>query len=98
MVDGDPARSAPMDGSTSARTRALGLMPPPSSGAALRSLREGCANWIPPCRRITLGSCDTQHQQARVTTLVAGLPVDHRFQLWFEATGGPQIAPGVGGD
>ena len=23
---------------------------------------------------------------------------DHRFQIWFEATGGPQIAPGPGGD
>jgi len=49
-------------------------------------------------RGINLGSCDAQHQQARVTTLVGGLPVDHRFQIWFEATGGPQIAPGVGGD
>ena len=49
-------------------------------------------------RGINLGSCDAQHQQARVTTLVAGAPADHRFQIWFEATGGPQIAPGVGGD
>lgn len=49
-------------------------------------------------RGITLGSCDAQHQQARVTTLVAGVATDHRFQIWFEATGGPQIAPGVGGD
>jgi hypothetical protein len=49
-------------------------------------------------RGINLGSCDAQHQQARVTTLVNGLPADHRFQIWFEATGGPQIAPGPGGD
>ena len=49
-------------------------------------------------RGITLGSCDAQHQQARVTTLVAGAPADHRFQIWFEATGGPQTAPGVGGE
>jgi hypothetical protein len=49
-------------------------------------------------RGINLGSCDAQHQQARVTTLVAGKPADHRFQIWFEATGGAQIAPGVGGD
>jgi hypothetical protein len=38
-------------------------------------------------RGITLGNCDTQHQQARVTTLnSAGAPTDHRFQIWFEAT------------
>ena len=49
-------------------------------------------------RGINLGSCDAQHQQARVTTLVGTTPTDHRFQIWFEATGGPQIAPGVGGD
>ena len=30
--------------------------------------------------------------------VVVGAPADHRFQIWFEATGGPQIAPGVGGD
>jgi hypothetical protein len=53
-------------------------------------------------RGITLGTCDANHQQARVTTIVdAGATVtntDHRFQIWFEATGGPQIAPGPGGD
>jgi hypothetical protein len=49
-------------------------------------------------RGITLGNCDAQHQQARVTTLVAGAPTDHRFQIWFEQTGGPQIAPGPGGE
>ena len=49
-------------------------------------------------RGIHLGSCDAQHQQARVTTLVTAKPTDHRFQIWFEATGGAQIAPGVGGD
>jgi hypothetical protein len=46
----------------------------------------------------TLGNCDAQHQQARVTALVAGAAADHRFQIWFESTGGPQIAAGVGGD
>lgn len=49
-------------------------------------------------RGITLGECDAGHQQARVTTLVAGAPKDHRFQIWFEATGAAQIAPGPGGD
>jgi hypothetical protein len=49
-------------------------------------------------RGITLGECDTAHQQARVTTLVKGAPADHRFQIWFEATGAAQIAPGPGGD
>jgi hypothetical protein len=49
-------------------------------------------------RGVTLGSCDAQHQQARVTTLVAAAPEDHRFQIWFEATGAAQIAPGPGGD
>jgi hypothetical protein len=49
-------------------------------------------------RGVTLGSCDVAHQQARVTTLVAGTPKDHRFQIWFEATGAAQIAPGPGGD
>jgi hypothetical protein len=49
-------------------------------------------------RGVTLGSCDAAHQQARVTTLVAGTPKDHRFQIWFEATGAAQIAPGPGGD
>ncbi|HLK42116.1 MAG TPA: hypothetical protein VKV34_02155 [Thermoleophilia bacterium] len=49
-------------------------------------------------RGITLGTCDAGHQQARVTTLVGGAPKDHRFQIWFEATGGAQIAPGPGGD
>jgi hypothetical protein len=49
-------------------------------------------------RGITLGSCDAQHQQARVTTIVGAAAADHRFQIWFEATGGPQIAPGPGGD
>ena len=49
-------------------------------------------------RGITLGSCDAQHQQARVTTFVGVAVADHRFQIWFEATGGPQIAPGPGGD
>jgi hypothetical protein len=51
-------------------------------------------------RGIHLGSCDANHQQARVTTLVtpAATPTDHRFQIWFEATGGAQIAPGAGGD
>ena len=45
-------------------------------------------------RGITLGTCDANHQQARVTTIVdAGTAVtrtDHRFQIWFEATGGPR--------
>jgi hypothetical protein len=49
-------------------------------------------------RGINLGSCDAQHQQARVTTFVGVAVADHRFQIWFEATGGPQIAPGPGGD
>jgi hypothetical protein len=49
-------------------------------------------------RGVTLGSCDAAHQQARVTTLVAGTPKDHRFQIWFEATGAAQIAAGPGGD
>jgi hypothetical protein len=49
-------------------------------------------------RGIHLGSCDAQHQQARVTTLVKEVAADHRFQIWFEATGGAQIAPGAGGD
>lgn len=51
-------------------------------------------------RGISLGSCDAQHQQARVTTIdeATGNPTDHRFQIWFEATGGSQIAPGPGGD
>ena len=49
-------------------------------------------------RGVTLGECDAAHQQARVTTLVAGTPKDHRFQIWFEATGAAQIAPGAGGD
>lgn len=53
-------------------------------------------------RGITLGTCDANHQQARVTTIVDAGPTvtrtDHRFQIWFEATGGPQIAPGPGGD
>ena len=49
-------------------------------------------------RGVTLGSCDAQHQQARVTTLVAGVATDHRFQIWFEQTGGPQIVAGPGGD
>jgi hypothetical protein len=49
-------------------------------------------------RGITLGSCDAQHQQARITTLVGGVPTDHRFQIWFEQTGGPQIAAGPGGE
>ena len=53
-------------------------------------------------RGINLSNCDAHHQQTRVTTLVtvAGItkPADHRLQIWFEATGGAQIAPGVGGD
>jgi hypothetical protein len=49
-------------------------------------------------RGITLGECDANHQQARVTTLVAGAPKDHRFFIWFEATGAGQIPPGPGGD
>ncbi len=49
-------------------------------------------------RGIKLGNCDSQHQQARVTTLVGGVPKDHRFQIWFEATGAAQIVPGAGGD
>ena len=50
-------------------------------------------------RGVTLGTCDANHQQARVTTIVDAGPTvartDHRFQIWFEATGGPQIAPGT---
>jgi hypothetical protein len=54
-------------------------------------------------RGITLGSCDAAHQQARVSMVtvsnaVAPALTDHRFQIWFEATGGVQIAPGPGGD
>jgi hypothetical protein len=51
-------------------------------------------------RGITLGNCDAQHQQARVTTIneATGTPTDHRFQIWFEATGGSQILPGPGGE
>jgi hypothetical protein len=51
-------------------------------------------------RGITLGNCDAQHQQARVTTIdeATGTPTDHRFMIWFEATGAAQIAPGPGGD
>ena len=54
-------------------------------------------------RGITLGTCDANHQQARVSMVAvsnAAAPTltDHRFQVWFEATGGSQIAPGVGGD
>ncbi len=49
-------------------------------------------------RGVTLGECDAAHQQARVTTLVAGIATDHRFQIWFEATGAAQIAAGPGGD
>jgi hypothetical protein len=49
-------------------------------------------------RGVTLGSCDAQHQQARVTTVVAGAAADHRFQIWFEQTGGPQIPAGPGGE
>ncbi len=51
-------------------------------------------------RGITLGTCDANHQQARVSmvTPAAATPTDHRFQVWFEATGGSQIAPGPGGD
>ncbi len=49
-------------------------------------------------RGVTLTNCDAQHQQARVTTLVAGTAKDHRFQIWFESTGAAQIAPGPGGE
>ena len=49
-------------------------------------------------RGINLTGCDAAHQQARVTTLVAGAAKDHRFQIWFEATGAAQIQPGVGSD
>ena len=54
-------------------------------------------------RGITLGTCDANHQQARVSMVAvsnAAVPAltDHRFQIWFEATGGVQIAPGPGGD
>ena len=50
-------------------------------------------------RGITLGTCDAGHQQARVSMVTpAGVLTDHRFQVWFEATGGSQIQPGVGGD
>ena len=54
-------------------------------------------------RGITLGNCDASHQQARVSMVlvsnaVAPTPTDHRFQVWFEATGGSQIAPGPGGE
>ena len=54
-------------------------------------------------RGITLGTCDANHQQARVSMVAvsnatAPTLTDHRFQVWFEATGGSQIAPGVGGD
>jgi hypothetical protein len=49
-------------------------------------------------RGVNLTDCDAAHQQARVTTLVAGTPKDHRFQIWFEATGAAQIAPGPGGE
>jgi hypothetical protein len=51
-------------------------------------------------RGITLGNCDAQHQQARVTTFneATATATDHRFQIWFEATGGTQVAPGAGGD
>jgi len=52
-------------------------------------------------RGITLGTCDTNHQQARVSMVTPGAaptPTDHRFQVWFEATGGSQILPGPGGD
>jgi hypothetical protein len=51
-------------------------------------------------RGVTLGNCDADHQQARVTTFDEGAAAlaDHRFTIWFESTGGPQIAPGPGGD
>ena len=54
-------------------------------------------------RGITLGTCDANHQQARVSMVAvsnAAAPTltDHRFQVWFEATGGSQIAPGAGGE
>jgi hypothetical protein len=54
-------------------------------------------------RGITLSNCDATHQQARVSmvavsnTAVPAL-TDHRFQVWFEATGAAQLAPGPGGD
>ena len=54
-------------------------------------------------RGITLGTCDANHQQARVSMVAvsnatAPTLTDHRFQVWFEATGGSQIAPGPGGE
>jgi len=54
-------------------------------------------------RGITLGTCDANHQQARVSMVAvsnatAPTLTDHRFQVWFEATGGSQIAPGAGGE
>src|SRR5205814_2070959 len=48
-------------------------------------------------RGITLTGCDSNHQQARVRMVtVANAPIDHRFFVWFEATGFAQIAPGPG--
>jgi hypothetical protein len=51
-----------------------------------------------PWRSTKLNAGARWHQQARVTALVAGGAADHRFQIWFEATGGPQIAAGARGD
>jgi hypothetical protein len=33
---------------------------------------------------VTLGGCDADHQQGRVTIQKAGALVDHRFMVWFE--------------
>ena len=54
-------------------------------------------------RGITLSNCDASHQQARVSMVAvsnAAAPTltDHRFQVWFEATGSAQIAQGPGGE
>jgi hypothetical protein len=54
-------------------------------------------------RGITLSNCDAGHQQARVSMVAvsnAAAPTltDHRFQVWFEATGSAQIGPGPGGE
>jgi hypothetical protein len=37
---------------------------------------------------VTLGQCDADHQQGRVTIQKGGALVDHRFMIWFEEGSG----------
>ncbi|HXB17000.1 MAG TPA: hypothetical protein VNV44_14790 [Solirubrobacteraceae bacterium] len=73
---------------------ASAMVSPDSAGQA----EQDATTTVAVQRGVTLGKCDAGHQQARVTTLVGPTAADHRFQIWFEATGGAQIAPGPGGD